>query len=154
MPYVEGESLRDPLNRERQLPLDDALQIVREVADALSHAHRPGIVHRAGKQFTLGAPGEMRARSSRPESLGRIELRNDRTAVLAVSSAPSPIPDLDASEASEVFGIRGDQHEAVDVGGCGDLPVDVGRRPAKPLQARTLAAVPRGGRFIVRQNGK
>jgi eukaryotic-like serine/threonine-protein kinase len=46
MPYVEGESLRDRLNRERQLPLDDALQIVREVADALSHAHRLGIVHR------------------------------------------------------------------------------------------------------------
>src|SRR5678816_4894543 len=36
MPYVEGESLRDRLRRESQLPLDDALQITREVADALS----------------------------------------------------------------------------------------------------------------------
>ncbi len=35
MPYVEGESLRDRLTREKQLPLDDALRIVREVADAL-----------------------------------------------------------------------------------------------------------------------
>lgn len=46
MPYVEGESLRDRLSRERQLPLDDALQIAREVADALSYAHGHGILHR------------------------------------------------------------------------------------------------------------
>ncbi|HEY7612941.1 MAG TPA: protein kinase [Gemmatimonadales bacterium] len=46
MPYVEGESLRDRLRRERQLPLEDALRIAREAADALEHAHRAGIVHR------------------------------------------------------------------------------------------------------------
>jgi serine/threonine-protein kinase len=46
MPYVIGESLRDRLNRERQLPLDDALRIAREVADALGAAHALGIVHR------------------------------------------------------------------------------------------------------------
>jgi serine/threonine-protein kinase len=46
MPYVEGESLRDRLTREKQLPLDDALQIAREVADALSYAHAHGVVHR------------------------------------------------------------------------------------------------------------
>ena len=46
MPYVEGESLRDRLRREGQLPLDDALQIAREVADALGYAHSQGIVHR------------------------------------------------------------------------------------------------------------
>jgi serine/threonine-protein kinase len=46
MPFVDGESLRDRLTRERQLPLDDALQIAREVADALSFAHRHGVVHR------------------------------------------------------------------------------------------------------------
>ncbi len=46
MPYVEGESLRDRLRREVQLPLDDALQIAREVADALAYAHGQGIVHR------------------------------------------------------------------------------------------------------------
>ncbi len=46
MPYVEGESLRDRLTREKQLPLDDALQITREVADALSYAHSRGVVHR------------------------------------------------------------------------------------------------------------
>ena len=46
MPFVEGESLRDRLARDRQLPLEDALRIVREVADALAHAHSRGIVHR------------------------------------------------------------------------------------------------------------
>jgi serine/threonine protein kinase/tetratricopeptide (TPR) repeat protein len=46
MPYVEGESLRDRLAREKQLRLEDALQIAREVADALSYAHSHDIVHR------------------------------------------------------------------------------------------------------------
>jgi len=46
MPYVEGESLRDRLRREKQLPTEDALQIAREVADALSYAHSRDVVHR------------------------------------------------------------------------------------------------------------
>jgi serine/threonine-protein kinase len=46
MPYVEGESLRDRLNREHQLPVEDAVRIAREVADALEYAHQHGIVHR------------------------------------------------------------------------------------------------------------
>jgi TolB-like protein len=46
MPYVEGESLRDRLDREPQLPVDDALQIAREVAEALSYAHEHDVVHR------------------------------------------------------------------------------------------------------------
>jgi serine/threonine-protein kinase len=46
MPFIEGETLRARLTRERQLPLDDALRITRDVADALAYAHRQGIVHR------------------------------------------------------------------------------------------------------------
>jgi serine/threonine-protein kinase len=46
MPLVEGESLRDRLTREKQLPIADALEIAGEVADALSYAHGRGIVHR------------------------------------------------------------------------------------------------------------
>ncbi len=46
MPYVDGESLRDRLNREKQLPVEDALQIAREVADALGSAHRHDVIHR------------------------------------------------------------------------------------------------------------
>src|SRR3989442_12248906 len=46
MPYVEGESLRERLSREKQLPLEDALRITGEVATALSYAHSRGVVHR------------------------------------------------------------------------------------------------------------
>jgi serine/threonine-protein kinase len=46
MPFVEGESLRARLQRERELPIEDALRIAREVADALSYAHAHGVVHR------------------------------------------------------------------------------------------------------------
>ncbi|MGH2400007.1 MAG: serine/threonine-protein kinase, partial [bacterium] len=46
MPYVEGESLRERLSREKQLPVDDAVRITLEVADALDYAHGQGVVHR------------------------------------------------------------------------------------------------------------
>lgn len=46
MPFIDGESLRDRLNREGQLPIADALTIAREVADALDYAHGHGVVHR------------------------------------------------------------------------------------------------------------
>jgi serine/threonine-protein kinase len=46
MPFVRGETLRARLERERQLPVEDALRIAREVADALAHAHGQGVVHR------------------------------------------------------------------------------------------------------------
>jgi len=46
MPFVEGESLRQRLEREKQLPIADALKIVRDVGDALSYAHSHDIVHR------------------------------------------------------------------------------------------------------------
>src|SRR6058998_3935843 len=46
MPYVEGESLRERLTREKQLSLEEALRITGEVATALSYAHSRGVVHR------------------------------------------------------------------------------------------------------------
>ena len=46
MPYVEGETLRDRLRREGPLPVPDALRILEQVARALEHAHRSGVVHR------------------------------------------------------------------------------------------------------------
>jgi eukaryotic-like serine/threonine-protein kinase len=46
MPYVAGESLRARLARERQLPVEEALRLSREVASALDYAHRQGVVHR------------------------------------------------------------------------------------------------------------
>jgi eukaryotic-like serine/threonine-protein kinase len=46
MPYVEGESLRDRLTRQHQLPIDEAVRITQEVADGLGYAHSLGVVHR------------------------------------------------------------------------------------------------------------
>jgi len=46
MPYIEGESLRKRLQREKQLPIDEALRIATSVASALDYAHRHGVVHR------------------------------------------------------------------------------------------------------------
>jgi serine/threonine-protein kinase len=46
MPFVEGETLRDRLDREKQLPIADAIQIASELADALSYAHGRRVIHR------------------------------------------------------------------------------------------------------------
>ncbi|HEX2724110.1 MAG TPA: serine/threonine-protein kinase, partial [Gemmatimonadaceae bacterium] len=46
MPFIDGESLRARLEREKQLPVNDAVRLLREVTDALAYAHRQGIIHR------------------------------------------------------------------------------------------------------------
>jgi serine/threonine-protein kinase len=74
MPLVEGESLRDRLEREKQLPVDEAVKIVTEVADALDHAHQKGVVHRDIK------PANILLRGGRP-------LVADFGIALAVSAA-------------------------------------------------------------------
>lgn len=53
MPFVDGESLRSRLSRETNLPVDDALGIAREAADALEHAHARGVIHRDIKPENL-----------------------------------------------------------------------------------------------------
>ena len=46
MPLIEGESLRDRLKREHQLPVDDAVRLAKEIGSALGYAHRHGVIHR------------------------------------------------------------------------------------------------------------
>ena len=58
MPYVEGESLRHRLRRERRLDLETALHFVRDVADALAFAHAQGIIHRDIKPENILLAGE------------------------------------------------------------------------------------------------
>jgi serine/threonine-protein kinase len=58
MPYVEGETLRSRLQRERQLPVDAALRIAREVADGLHYAHEHGVIHRDVKPENILLSGQ------------------------------------------------------------------------------------------------
>ncbi len=60
MPFVEGESLRARLRRERQLSSEDAIRVIREVAQALDYAHRHGVIHRDVKpeNILLTADGQ------------------------------------------------------------------------------------------------
>ena len=46
MPYIQGETIREKLNRETQLGIDEAVRITSEIADALDYAHRHGVIHR------------------------------------------------------------------------------------------------------------
>jgi eukaryotic-like serine/threonine-protein kinase len=77
MPFVEGESLRDRLNREQQLPLHDAVRIVREAAEGLAYAHERGVVHRDIKpENILLQNGRLRDRTR--HGCGRGEADADR----------------------------------------------------------------------------
>jgi serine/threonine-protein kinase len=58
MPFIVGETLRSRLTRERRLPVDVALQLVREMADALEYAHRQGVVHRDVKPENVLLQGD------------------------------------------------------------------------------------------------
>ncbi len=53
MPYIQGETIRDKLNRETQFGVEEAVRIAREVADALDYAHRHGVIHRDIKPENL-----------------------------------------------------------------------------------------------------
>ena len=57
MPFIEGESLRERLNRQGELPVTEAVRILVEVTDALAHAHARGVVHRDMKPDNIMITG-------------------------------------------------------------------------------------------------
>src|SRR6185503_13604781 len=56
MPFIEGESLRDRLDRDKQLGVDESVRIARDVADALDYAHRHGVIQPANILLHDGRP--------------------------------------------------------------------------------------------------
>jgi hypothetical protein len=94
MPYVEGESLRDRLQREEQLPVDDALAIAAEVAGALSELLIADAQHSAALDSALGVVE------------AAVEAGATRTALRALSTAESAEPHAESEQRSRIDDYR------------------------------------------------
>jgi tRNA A-37 threonylcarbamoyl transferase component Bud32/tetratricopeptide (TPR) repeat protein len=93
MPHVDGESLRERLTRERQLPLEDAVAIARDVAGALSYAHAIGVVHRDVKPENILLAGDhaLLADFGIARAIGGLTRRDDSGAELRLTDSGLPI---------------------------------------------------------------
>ena len=82
MPFVDGESLRDQLRREGELPIDGTVRILRDVASALAYAHRHGVVHRDIKpeNVLLSDGGAVVADFGIAKALSASQMRDDASA--------------------------------------------------------------------------
>jgi eukaryotic-like serine/threonine-protein kinase len=83
MPYVEGESLRERLDREKQLPVDEAVRSASEVAEALGAAHDEGVIHRDIRDYDVSADGQ-RFLVIRPREAGSTSLAQPTGALVFV----------------------------------------------------------------------
>ena len=154
MPYVEGESLRDRLIREPQLPVSEALRITREVADALEYAHAHGVVHRDVKPANILVSGEhallMDFGIARPmqRSAGPPETTDSLTATGLVVGTPAYLspeqanadPSLDGR--TDIYSLATVLYEML----AGELPF-MGRT-AQALIAKRLSTLPPSVRVV------
>ena len=91
MPFVEGESLRQRLDREHQLPVDDAVRLASDIAEALEYAHGHGVIHRDIKPANiLIRAGRASSGTSRALTLALLCSKSDSPSPPDASSPSSP----------------------------------------------------------------
>ena len=164
MPYVDGETLRARLVREGELPVTEAVRILRDVADALAYAHAHGVVHRdikpenvllAGRHALVADFGVAKAvrTSAAPDILTTAGLSVGTPAYMSPEQATAD-PQLDHRADLYALGVVG--YEML----SGDLPIS-GKTPAEvlaahvtraptPLEERRASVPPELSRLIMR----
>jgi serine/threonine-protein kinase len=132
MPYIKGESLRQRIAREKQLPVAEALQIAREVADALSYAHSCNVIHRDIKpaNILLDAGHAVVADFGIARALGEAQGVTSRGHVIGTPTYMSP----EQVEGSENIDGRSDIYNL----GCVLFEMLVGQ---PPFRGSTVTAV-------------
>jgi tRNA A-37 threonylcarbamoyl transferase component Bud32 len=125
MPYVEGESLRDRLDREGPLPVEEALGLVRDVAAALSHAHARGIVHRDIKPANILLSGGEALVADFGVALALSELSADRRTATGLAVGTPSYMSPEQIESSRSVDARSDFYAL----GCLTFEALTGQRP-------------------------
>jgi serine/threonine-protein kinase len=132
MPYIKGETLQQRLARERQLPVAEALQIAREVADALSYAHGAKVVHRDIKpaNIMLDAGHALVADFGIARAIGEAQTLTSKGGIIGTPTYMSP----EQVEGSEHIDGRSDIYSL----GCVLFEMLVGQ---PPFRGSTVTAV-------------
>ncbi|MEP6496084.1 MAG: protein kinase [bacterium] len=144
MPFVDGESMRERMNRDRQLPIAAAVAIVRGVAEALEHAHSRGFVHRDVKPENIllhdGRPLLADfgiARAMEPEPAQRLTATGLSLGTPAYMSPEQAMAEPNIDGRADIFALGCVLYEAV----IGEVPFN--GPTAQAIIARMLGDVPR-----------
>jgi uncharacterized membrane protein YhdT len=144
MPFVEGESLRDKLTREKQLTIEEAVQIGREMADALAYAHDRGVVHRDIKPANIMLDSGHAVVADFGIALGTHHLTSDRLTASGVSpgspqymSPEQAAGEDDVDGRSDIYSLGCVLYEAL----SGDPPF-MGRMPQAILAKKLMESPP------------